>query len=88
MKLLLKYLKPYKWMIALSLLLATINQVFSMLDPHFMGIIIDKFATHPHQEGKIGANKEFIAEGERSQHEFIMGIMKYLIIMVGVAMVS
>jgi ATP-binding cassette subfamily B protein len=75
-------------MIALSLLLAAINQVFSMLDPHFMGIIIDKFASHPHHVGRYDENKEFVIERSRSQHEFFMGIMKYLAILVGVAMVS
>ncbi len=35
MKLLLQYLKPYKWLVALALLLAAINQSFSMLDPYF-----------------------------------------------------
>lgn len=88
MKLLLQYLRPYKWMIALSLLLAAINQVFSMLDPHFMGIIIDKFAAHPHQFGKLSKDNSFISEGNRSQNEFIMGVMKYLAILVGVAMIS
>lgn len=88
MKLLLQYLRPYKWMIALSLLLAAINQVFSMLDPHFMGIIIDKFAAHPHHVGKLSPDNEFIVERDRTQNEFIMGVMVYLGLLVGVAMVS
>ena len=37
MKILLLYLKPYKWLMALALLLAAINQVFSMLDPYLLG---------------------------------------------------
>ena len=39
MKILLTYLKPYKWHIALALLLAGINQTFSMFDP----MIFEKF---------------------------------------------
>lgn len=88
MKLLIKYLTPYKGLIGLSMLLAAINQVFSMLDPHFIGIIIDKFAAHPHHVGHYDDKHEFVIERSRSQNEFIMGIMKYLAILVGVAMVS
>src|SRR5438105_12966211 len=88
MKLLITYLKPYKWLIGLSMLLAAINQVFSMLDPHFLGIIIDKFATHPHHLGYYSDKHEFIIQETRNQHEFITGIMKYLGILIGVAMVS
>src|SRR5690349_21211798 len=88
MKLLFSYLKPYKWLIALSLLLAAINQVFSMLDPHFIGIIIDKFAAHPHQVGHYDAHHNFIAERPRSNSEFMTGILMYLGLLVGVAMVS
>ena len=37
MKLLLSYLKRYKFFVVLTLGLATINQFFSMLDPYIMG---------------------------------------------------
>jgi ATP-binding cassette subfamily B protein len=40
MKLLATYLKPYKWLIALTLFLATINTVFSLIDPIIFGRII------------------------------------------------
>lgn len=73
MKILLLYLKPYKWMIALALLLAAINQVFSMLDPYFFGKMIDAYATKPHSH---------------SQSEYIWGVITYLGILVSVAMVS
>jgi ATP-binding cassette, subfamily B, bacterial len=88
MKTLLKYLAPYKWLVLLALLLAAINQTFSMLDPYFFGKVLDKFAVHPHEVGHYGPNKVFISDGPRSQSDFIWGIMKYLGILVGVAMVS
>lgn len=88
MKLLMKYLQPYRGLIGLSMLLAAINQVFSMLDPYFLGIIIDKFATHPHHEGYYNDKHEFVIERVRTQQEFMMGILKYLGILIGVAMVS
>ncbi len=100
MKILLNYLKPYKWLVVLALLLAAINQVFSMLDPYFFGKLIDDYATHPFQTGNYqlkevvtpggGASTEkiFIATGTRTQSEFIAGVLKILLILVGVAMVS
>ncbi|MEO7960027.1 MAG: ABC transporter ATP-binding protein [Ginsengibacter sp.] len=68
-------MKPYKWLIALALGLAAINQVFSMLDPLIFGKMFDKFVVHPHQD-------------DRTQSEFIGGIMKYLGMLIGVAMIS
>lgn len=88
MKLLITYLRPYKWLIGLSLFLAAINQVFSMLDPYFLGIIIDKFAAHPHNIGHYDAKHNFIIERPREQYEFMMGVLKYLGFLIGVAMVS
>lgn len=88
MKLLIIYLKPYKWLIGLSLLLAAINQVFSMLDPYFLGIIIDKFAAHPHHIGQYDEKHNFVIERPREEHEFLMGVLKYLGFLIGVAMIS
>ncbi|HTD93944.1 MAG TPA: ABC transporter ATP-binding protein [Chitinophagaceae bacterium] len=41
MKILLHYLKPYKWLVALVLLLAAINIGFSLIDPIIFGRLID-----------------------------------------------
>ncbi len=75
MKLLISYLKPYKWLLVLALALATINQVFSMLDPLIFGKMFDKFVTDPHQGG-------------RTRPEFIKGVIYYLGMLIGVAMIS
>jgi ATP-binding cassette, subfamily B, bacterial len=100
MKILLLYLKPYKWLIALALFLATINQVFSMLDPYFFGTLIDNYASHPYEKGvyktaevklpsgKLEKQKIFEASGPRTHNEFIWGVLKILGILIGVAMVS
>jgi len=45
MKLLYSYLKQYKWLVFLALGLATINQVFSMLNPWVFQHIVDKYLT-------------------------------------------
>jgi ATP-binding cassette subfamily B protein len=47
MKILLQYLKPYKWMVGLVLLLAAVNIGFSMMDPIIFGKLI-KLAAHQH----------------------------------------
>jgi ATP-binding cassette subfamily B protein len=75
MKLLLQYLKPYKWLMALTLLLASINQVFSMLDPLIFGKMFDEFVTRPH------ANN-------RTQSQYLTEVLFYLGMLIGVAMVS
>ena len=73
MKILLSYLKNYKPLIALALLFATINQCFSLLDPHITGRIVDEFI-----------NKKDIL----SKTEFVNGILKLIGFAVGAAMVS
>jgi len=100
MKILLHYLKPYKWLIALALLLAAINQVFSMLDPFFFGKMIDKYATHPHEigqykevktlmpGGKYVLNKVWVKTADRTKSDYAWGVIGFLGILVSVAMVS
>jgi ATP-binding cassette subfamily B protein len=75
MKLLASYLKPYRWLLALALFLAAVNQVFSMFDPLIFGKLFDKFVTHPH------ANN-------RTENTFLWGVMGYLGMLIGVAMIS
>jgi ATP-binding cassette subfamily B protein len=93
MKLLVQYLKPYQSLIIIALLLAAINQTFSLLDPYFLGITIDKFAVHPYEIGHyvknpVTHNQQWVVDGIRSQQDFIMGILGMLGILVGVAMIS
>ena len=45
MKLLLSYLKNYRGFIILALVLAAVNQTFSMMDPLIVRYIIDDYAT-------------------------------------------
>ncbi|MGN7720351.1 ABC transporter ATP-binding protein [Chitinophaga sp. 22620] len=83
MKLLLNYLKNYKWLVVLALLLATINQVFSLMDPWIFGKIVDKFASHPTSLNP--AKETFIF---RSENEYLVGVLLWLLASIGVAMVS
>jgi ATP-binding cassette subfamily B protein len=88
MKLLLQYLAPYKWLVGLALLLAAINQSFSMLDPYFFGKLLDKYAMHPYEVGYFDAKKQFVPTGTRTESEFIWGVLGFLGILISVAMVS
>lgn len=81
MKLLLHYLKKYKWLVVLAMALASINQLFSLLDPMIFGWIIDRFASHPHSSVK-GASV-FRPEGQ-----YLAGVLWLIAAAVGVAMVS
>ncbi len=46
MKLLLSYVKNYKATVALALVLAAVNQCFSLMDPLIAGIMMDRFGVH------------------------------------------
>lgn len=67
------YLRKYWQLVALALVLATINQVFSLLDPLIFRHIIDNYATR---------YKEYTTE------QFIRGVALLLGAAVGVAFVS
>jgi ATP-binding cassette subfamily B protein len=90
MKILLFYLRPYKWLILLALVLAAINQVFSMLDPYFFGKLgLDKLAIHPHEIGHIDPNThKWVKDGDRTRSQFVWAAIYFLTIQISVAMVS
>jgi ATP-binding cassette subfamily B protein len=73
MKILFSYLGRYKSLVFLALVLASINQVFSLLDPFIFGKILDRFATHP---------KDF------TETQFMTGVAWLIAAAIGVAMVS
>jgi ATP-binding cassette subfamily B protein len=79
MKLLLQYLKPYRGLILLALFLAAVNQVFSLFSPMIIGQVMDKLATHPHTDD---------AGRPRTEHQYIMGVLYFLSLLIGTAMVS
>ncbi len=88
MKILIRYLKPYKWLVVLALLLAAINQTFSMLDPFLFGRLLDTLGTHPHEIGTYSAHKVFHKISDRSQSQFVWTLMGFLGMLISVAMIS
>jgi ATP-binding cassette subfamily B protein len=78
MKLLLQYLSRYKGLIFLALILAAINQVFSLLNPYILGnVLIDPYANKA---------ADFRAKG--ADGAFFRGITIGLLMIIGAAMVS
>ncbi|MCC6684772.1 MAG: ABC transporter ATP-binding protein [Bacteroidia bacterium] len=73
MKILLHYLGGYKKLVFLALTLASINQVFSLLDPYIYGKIIDRFANQPHHY---------------TEYNFVKGVGLLILAAIGAAMVS
>jgi ATP-binding cassette subfamily B protein len=73
MKILLKYLKNYKNLVILALALASVNQMFSMMDPYIYGKLVDRFASRPH---------------DYDENAFIQGAGLLILAAIGVAMVS
>ena len=88
MKLLLTYLKPYKWLLVLALFLAAVNQVFSLLDPYFFGKMFQVYGVHAHDTGYYDNKNVFHSTGTRNQQDFIWGVLGFLGILVSVAMIS
>jgi ATP-binding cassette, subfamily B, bacterial len=73
MRLLLRYLSRYRSMVILALVLAAINQIFSLLDPWILQHVIDNYATkHDHY----------------TRSQFIRGVSLLMGAAVGVAFVS
>jgi ATP-binding cassette, subfamily B, bacterial len=75
MKVLLRYLKQYKSTVFGALILAAINQIFSLLDPFIFRKIIDDVAT-------------VYRSGTHSSHDFWMAILPLSAASIGVALVS
>ncbi len=73
MRLLYSYILRYKRLAVSALILATINQVFSLLDPQVFRLIVDRYAVNA---------------GKMPRDEFMSGVALLLLAYVGVAMVS
>jgi ATP-binding cassette subfamily B protein len=73
MKILYSYLKNYKGLISIALILAATSQVFSLLDPHITGKIVDNFIE----------KKNVLL-----RPDFVRGIIYLVGLSIGAAMVS
>src|SRR5437762_1811342 len=73
MKVLYSYLRQYWKLVVLTLVLATINQIFSLLDPYIFRHVIDEYATR---------------YSEYTTSQFVRGVSLLLAAAVGVAFIS
>jgi len=68
-----KYLRKFKKLLAGALVLAFINQFFSLLDPQILRLIVDRYAT------------KF---SEISRGDFLQGVIVLILASVSVALIS
>ena len=73
MKVISPYLKPYNNLIFIALLLAAVNQIFSLLDPYIIGEMINKYQA-------VG--------NQATESEFLSTVLFYVGLAIGAAMVS
>lgn len=73
MRILWTYLKPHRWLVVLSLVLAGISQILTMVDPVIFGKIIDNYATN----GK-----------GKTAEELIQGVLYWMVIAISVALLA
>src|ERR1700712_4618015 len=73
MKILWNYLQPQRWLIVISLALAGVSQLLSLVDPLIFGKIIDNYATHP---------------GNRPENELVKGVLWWLGVAIIVALLA
>src|SRR5450432_4059073 len=86
MKILINYLKPYKWLVALTLFLASLNTGFSLLDPIILGKIVN-LANEYLQAIKL--HLPFSASRYFTTFSWTHpGVINLLLLSVGVAMMS
>jgi ATP-binding cassette subfamily B protein len=83
MKILLGYLKPYKWMVVLTLTLAAINVGFSLVDPILLGKLINLANSHRSSQVPFSWDRFFNAFSWNKP-----GVWFILICSISVAMIS
>jgi len=97
MKILLRYLKPYKWLVVLTLFLAAINIGFSLMDPILLGKLVNLASDHQAGTGPgVHTNltdSQFFWDYSRIERKdeknyLQLGVFYILIFSISVAMVS
>src|SRR5690606_2899737 len=73
MRILWRYLRPHRGLLALILLLAAIAQVLTLVDPLIFGRILDDYVLHP---------------GGRAEAELVRGALGWLALAVAIALTA
>ncbi len=89
MKILFRYLKPYKWLVALVLLLAAINIGFSLVDPIIFGRLVDLANYHLSTEPLTSDEFFYIhRDVDAPVKQTLYGVVWLLLASISVAMIS
>jgi ATP-binding cassette, subfamily B, bacterial len=95
MKILFRYLKPYKWLVALVLTLAAINIGFSLVDPIIFGKLVDLASYHQKEQhfswnDFLYLNKDVTIANKDGEpvKQVLYGVVWLLIASISVAMIS
>ncbi len=91
MKILLHYLKPLKWLVALTLVLASINIGFSLIDPILLGKLVNLAGDFQNKSNHFDSNSFFWGYDHiaRKGNPYLqMGVFYILLFSISVAMVS
>ena len=91
MKILLHYLKPHKWLVVFTLIMAGINIGFSLVDPILLGKLVNLASDH--QASSTGFTKEQFTWGyeevtRKGKPYLQMGVFYILLFSITVAMIS
>lgn len=73
MTILWRYLRPHRGLVALTLLLAGVAQVLTLVDPLIFGLIVDRYALNP---------------GARPEAELVRGALGWLLVAAAVALAA
>ena len=73
MHLIWKYMRPLRWWVVVSLLLAAVAQVLTLVDPLIFGLIIDRYALNP---------------DNKPESELLRGALVWLLIAAGIALAA
>jgi ATP-binding cassette subfamily B protein len=73
LKILWTYLQPHRWLIVLSLSLAGVAQLLTLVDPLIFGKIIDEYATNP---------------GDKTESQLVNGVIFWLVVAVVIALLA
>ncbi|HEX5655490.1 MAG TPA: ABC transporter ATP-binding protein [Chitinophagaceae bacterium] len=84
MKILLHYLKPYKWLVVLVLFLAAVNIGFSLVDPIIFGKLVNLANHYANNKDEYTFEKFFFSFSESPHY----GVMALLVASITVAMIS
>lgn len=88
MKILFKYLSPYKWLIIFTLFLAGINIIFSLIDPIILGKLVNLANAHQKPENGVAFDWDRFFYSNTTKEKDGLGVVALLVISICVAMIS